>query len=198
MGWFFPFLFVNSKMLLSLDPNIVGPVTKSVQLLSQIIICIVGVGGIALFFFKGKFKTFKAIKTMVNTVNSFMEKILPDLLQGFEKKEFVPPGTLADWAKVVSAEKYSTASPKRLNKEGQRVLRDSGIREIIDTHLETFIENLEEENLESTLDLESKSFDILKSKERDKITIPLRYYLYDHSAEDIDTIFFVGSIYFSS
>jgi len=188
-------IFLNSAIILSGDPNVASPWLTSLDIVYKVIISIVGIAGISIFFLKGKFKTLQAIKTMASTVNAFMEKILPDLLQGFEKKGFVPSGALSSWAKVVSAEKYSIKSPKRLNKEGQLVLKESGMKEIIDTHMKTFIKELKDENLESPLDLENRSFEILKSKEKDKITIPLRYYLYDHSDEDIDTIFFVGSIY---
>lgn len=167
-----------------------------IELSSQIIILVVGIGAI-IGLVKGGYQTLKSIKTMANIVNSFMVKILPDILKGFEKEDIgiVPPGTLVDWTKTVSSEKYSTRSLKRLNKSGLQLLKDSGMQENIDTHLDTFIRELEKRKLETLLDLEDQSFYVLKNKEEEILTIPLKNYLYDHPAENMDIILFVGSVY---
>lgn len=186
---------VNTYLLLSADPNIVSPIRTSIELFSQIIICLVGIGGIAAFFLKGKFKTLQAIRAMANTVNTFMEKVIPDLLQGFEAKGFVPKGTLADWAKTIGSGAFPTHSPKKLSKHGKKLLEQSGMLKIVDDHLEAFIKELEDKKLKSPLDIERGCFYLLLSKENEEFTLPLKDYLYTNPTENINIILYTGALY---
>ncbi|MCK4257076.1 hypothetical protein KAX35_09320 [candidate division WOR-3 bacterium] len=58
--------------------------------------------GIIIAWVKGWIKHFRPFIKMANSVNAFMDKVVPDLLEGFEKKEILPTGSLVDWTKFLS------------------------------------------------------------------------------------------------
>lgn len=172
MDEIFTLLFINTKLLLNSSNGglLMSFFKETIQLIFQSITCIVGIVGILAFFFRGRLKTLKAIKTMANTANSFMAKIVPDILQGFEKKEFIPKGTLADWAKIIGSEMCIIKSPRQLNERGEQLLNDSGIKKAIDQNLKMLLEKLERKKPQNLLDVEKYAFYVLRDEEDESVT----------------------------
>lgn len=54
---------------------------------------------------------------------------------------------------------------------------------------------MEQQKIRNLQDVEQQSFYVLKETEDDKIADPLKNYLYNNPTRNINTIFFVGSIY---
>ncbi len=133
---------------------------------------------------------------MANTVNAFMETVIPDLLEGFEDKGLVKKGTLSEWTKTVAAEYYAKGqSPLRLNEDGEWLLKESGIKKFIDDALEILLTRLEEKKLTNALDLEDEAFRVVEENEQEREVAGFKNFLYNNPEETIGNILFVGSIY---
>ena len=133
---------------------------------------------------------------MANTANAFMKTILPDILQGFEEKGFTEKGTLANWTKIIGGEMSTIKSPAQLNEKGKQLLSDSGIKKAIDQNLTMLLEKLEQKKPQNLLDVEKYAFYVLRDEEDESVTNTLKNYLYNNPNETLNTVLFVGSIYF--
>jgi hypothetical protein len=169
---------------------------EGVSFCAEIVITIAGVAGIIALLFRNKFKTFQAIKSMANMANAFMTKILPDILQGLEKKQFAKEGTLAEWTKIVGSEMCIIKSPQQLNERGEQLLNNSGIKKAIDQNLKMLLEKLERKKPQNLLDVEKYALYILRDEEDESVTNTLKNYLYNNPNETFNTVLFVGSVYF--
>ena len=166
------------------------------ELGSQAIILIIGISGILLFFFRDKMETYKSLKMMAFTVNTFMSGYMSDVLKGFEKQDIVEEGKSDDWLKATSAYRYaSPQSIKKLNSDGMKVLKKSGIQQIIDSNLEPLIKELNQKKPESALDVENQAYLTLKDKAIKDWSVPIKNYVYTHSAISASDVIFIGSIY---
>lgn len=164
---------------------------------SQAIICLIGISGIFLFFFRGKLEIFKDIKIMTFTVNTFMSEYMTDVLKGFEKLKLIKKGRSDDWAKATSAQRYAEdRSPKKLNSKGTNLLRKSGIQQIVDDNLLTLMEKLDSKNPESPLDVEENAYLAVKSKSKEQqYFVTVKNYVFTHPPTKASDIIFVGSLY---
>lgn len=151
-------------------------------------------------FFRGWFKTIQFLHKGSKILIAFMDKVLPSILEGMEKKKIIESGTLKKWTEIIASDYALARSPKDLSEAGNRLLEESGVRKIVDDHLNQFIENLEKLNLKSAYDVEQKSFYILKGLEKSNISIPLKNFLYQNPTflgkpVSFNDIFFVGGLY---
>lgn len=139
---------------------------------------------------------FNSLNRTIKITNVFTQKILPKMLQGLEAKGVVEKGTLVEWTEIMSKKFTPANSPAHINTEGEKLIEKTGIKRIIDEKLDTFIEELEGQNLKSPYDVEQSCFYALKDKKNTDLMIPIRNYVYRHPngvAEEI--IFFVGGVY---
>lgn len=144
---------------------------------------------------KGSFKFIKNFNKTSKIINVFSEEILPSAIEGCEKKGILPPQTLVQWTKII-ANKYAPAhSPRELNEAGKTILEKSGLRQIIDDNIQKFLGYLEQKNLKTPLDIEKQCFYALKEIENTEMINPIKTYLYSHPNQEINSIFFIGSIY---
>lgn len=166
--------------------------------ISSAIIALVGVVGLIvgiIGWIRGSFKFIKNFNKTSKIINVFSEEILPSAIEGCEKKGILPPQTLVQWTKII-ANKYAPAhSPRELNGAGTAILEESGIRQIIDSNIQRFISYLEQKKLKTPLDIEQQCFYALKEIESTEMVNPIKTYLYSHPNREINTIFFIGSIY---
>lgn len=186
-------------------------VVRIIQVISGVIGIIVGVGAIIGVFIAWRKRLterlglFTKTATMLSehlefftrtatTLNSFLTKVMPSMLEGFEKKELVPKGTLREWASLTTENRFSVSSLRQLNEKGQKLLEESGMKKIIEDNVDNLLSRLEEEEVESPREVEMKSFYILKEIEDTKIATPIKDYLYDNLSEEINAIFLLGSI----
>lgn len=164
----------------------------------KIIVVVIGVGGVIAFFtqlFRGGFNFIKNFNKTSKIINVFSEEILPSAIDGCEKKGILPPQTLVQWTKII-ANKYAPAhSPRELNEKGKAILEESGIRQIIDNNIQGFIDYLNQKKLSTPLDVEQQCFYALKEIDGTEIINPIKIYLYSHPNQEINSIFFIGSIY---
>lgn len=151
--------------------------------------------GFILAWRRGWLRHLRPFTTMAKTVNNFVARMLPGLLDKFEEKGLAPSGALRQWTSIMSEDILSSNSPKQLNEKGEKLLEESGIKDIIEDHIDNFIEGLEKERLKTAHDIELRSFYLLKESENTDIAIPLKKYLYDNPHGDINTILLAGSIY---
>lgn len=114
----------------------------------SVILLVAGCGVIA-FFWKGigyfgfMNKLFRKLDVMSDKSNAFLDKMLPRIIQGLEKKEIAPENTMAEWTEIISSLTYSTKSPKYLNEYGNKLIKESSLKKIIDGNLDKFILDLE-------------------------------------------------------
>ena len=177
-----------------------GGFTKFIDIGSKSVILIAGIGGVVLFFFKGlkwcKFFTTlsKDLDVATKKTNALMDKIVPRLIQGFEKKGFVPENSLAEWTEIMSASNFTSNSPKYLNDTGKKLLADCGMEKIINDNNDKFIADLEAAKLTTALDVEEKSFYVLDARKEETIFHPLKTYIYQNPDANIYNCFYVGSL----
>lgn len=165
------------------------------EVMAWVVGIIVGVGAIVGVLVSWRKKLLSPFRQMVTVVNLFMGRILPLMLEGFEKRHLVPESTLARWTILMCDDILSTASPIRLSEEGGKLLEESGIRKLIDDSIDSLLSELEAEELDSLQDVQLACFCVLKATEDTAIAVPLKNYLYRNPGQDINTIFCAGSIY---
>ena len=184
-----------------MDPNTISNFAQTIDIIYKIVILIIAAVGIIAFFFRGikayKFlkKVFLSLDLYMKKSTALMDKIVPRILKGFEDKGFVAPNTLVEWTEIVSANNYTTTSPKKLNNTGKQILTDCSIKQIIDGNTGVFLNDLDSMGLKTALDVEEKSFYVLDNRKEEDIFKSLKNYIYNHSDVDIYTCLFVGSLY---
>ena len=140
----------------------------------------------------------KPLNDFAHLVGSLTSKILPGMLQRFEKKGFAPEGTIAKMAEITSSAAFNIGSPKELNDYGFEILENSGIGKIIDNNYKHFASKVDgEERPKNGLIVEERAFyAISKEKEEDNEMLnTVQVYLYENPDIAFETIVLVGSIY---
>lgn len=165
------------------------------RIAKDVVIIVVGIGTIIGFIIGWRMHWTKPIMKMAKTFNAFTSEILPSLLEYFEKKDLAPKDTLINWTRLISSDSFSVSSPKQLNAFGQKLLEESGMKEIIDNNIDKFLEKLKKEGPQISQDVENLSFYVIKEIENTETDVPLRNYIYNNSDMNMHSIIFVGSIY---
>lgn len=175
---------------------------QTVDIVYKIVVLFIAAVGIVVFFFRGYIKGYKSLKRIFQSLDkciakstALMDKIVPRVLQGLEKKGFVAPNTLVEWTEILSARNYTITSPKKLNEFGQKILNDCSIKQIIDQNEFLFFDDLDSLSLKTALDVEEKSFYVLDKHKEETIFNSLKSYIYNNPNIDIYGCLFIGSIY---
>ncbi len=140
-------------------------------------------------------KWLSPIRNLAVTGNAFAKKILPGVLKQFEDKELAPKGTLKTWTEVVSEEFYKIHSLKKLSKEGQAILQESGIDKTIDENQDALISEMETSKPETAREVESLAFYVLIDKYDEEIMKPIKSYLFDNPDMSWGSVLLIGSYY---
>lgn len=171
------------------------------EVIERLIVSIMALAGVFLFIFKGRTGyTFlkqlaKKLDAVATKSDMLMDKIVPRILQGFEKKGFVAENTLVEWTEIISANSFTTHSPKKLNDIGEKILTESSIKQIIDNNKKVFFGDLDALKLKTALDVEEKAFYAIDKRKEDTLFNPLKTYIYNNPGTDVYTCLFVGSLY---
>ncbi len=190
-----------SSGIIELCTKLVTSVIGIITIISTLLLIIIGL----ISFIRMSFKVCRFIdeinphmnsfRLAAYRANSFMAKILPNILEKFSAKDLVDNSAKWVWAGVVGSDLYFRKSPKYLNENGKQLLSDSGIMKAVDISLDEFIQNLEEQELSTLGEIEEASFMLLKVKKDEEVGKRLKQYLYDHVEATLDEILIVGSIY---
>ena len=171
---------------------------ETISLISDIGIAVVTIGGTVAFFITlifGGWRFLKSFYKTLKSVGAFMDKILPSVLASMERKKFISYGILEQWTKIVAQNYAQVKSPTQLKPAGRKLLKESGMQKIVDDNLSNFLEELKRQNLKSAYDVERNSFYVLKSLEEIDLVIPLKDYIFNNPGINLDSLFFVGSLY---
>ena len=164
------------------------------DVVSNLVICIVGIGAIIAFFLAG-IKCLRGLTTATKEISEILQKVLPPVLAEFVKKGFAPESAYIDCIKIVNSEKYSSKSPTKLNDYGKKLLEESGIEKVVNARLDEFIKAIEDQSPHSGVDVESMAFSVLVKAEDEKVTVHLQKYIFQNPDESLNTILFVGSFH---
>ncbi|GAG97189.1 unnamed protein product [marine sediment metagenome] len=139
----------------------------------------------------------RSLLQLAKTGNAFAGHILPSILQKFEDSDLAPKGTLRDWTVILGTSVYKTDSPKVLNTFGEKVLEESGIKAIIDTHYTDFSKAIDRSNPQTPLDVEGAAFYVLVKREDSDLVKPIDTYLFKNPGLDINyrLVALAGSFY---
>lgn len=152
-----------------------------------------------LYLVTGRFRSLSdSLRVILNTterLNDIMTRTVPRVLHGLEKKDFADSGSESELIRIMSSQYTTRESPLKLNSRGKDLLESSGTRKVIDSNLDSLIEDMEKEKLDNLLDIELRCLCVLKRKKDDKEFISAKNYAWNNSNISINNIFYVGSIY---
>lgn len=143
---------------------------------------------------RGKWLT--PVNKLASTGNAFAGDILPDILERFEEKDLAPKGILKKWNAVIYKNLYLAQSPKYLNEQGKKILKESTIDKIINERYDSLIKEMEKHDLTTALDVENTAFyAVMNLKEDIEAMKPVKNYLFVNSEVELETVMFVGSFH---
>lgn len=138
----------------------------------------------------------KPLNEFVRLAGSLTAKILPGVLDRFEKKGFAPKGSTVRMAEVTASAAFNVESPKVLNDYGIEILESSGLNTIIDDNYDYFASKLDGEEMpKNGLVVEERAFYAISEQEDNDMLNQVQAYLYENPDRAFDTVVLIGSIY---
>ena len=131
-------------------------------------------------------------KTEVEQISKIVDEMKPDLKDVREKFSGLESKVNTLWA-----DKYAPAhSPRQLNKIGESILNDSGIKDIVDKNKSKLLGIIKEKNPQNPYDAETIILSVMEElpKHCPDVVEELKTGAFK-TGSDIDTLLFVGSIY---
>ena len=88
-----------------------------------------------------------------------------------------------------------SGSPMQLNERGQKILKESGIKEIVDERFDELLNKIKEKNPSNAYQVQENSKKVVYKLKDDRDLIPKLEMSAYEAGVDIDTILLVGAIY---